>query len=214
MMKKTLLALVAAALVISMTACSGNTDAEKDGENDKDPITDNSGENGDGNGETNAEDENGTGDENDADNENNAEDENGDGETSTQTIAESFAAIFQENAADAESAKALADTLIEKSELPITLVSAEVAEGTLSGFGSTEITGFSEGAVFSPMIGSIPFISYVFVLPEDADIEEFTTLLSDNADLRWNICVTADEMKIDTKDNKVFFIMCPTNFEE
>ena len=33
----------------------------------------------------------------------------------------------------------------------------------------SEIKGFEEGSTFAPMIGTIPFIGYVFTLPADAD---------------------------------------------
>ena len=63
------------------------------------------------------------------------------------------------------------------------------------------------------MIGAIPFVGYIFVLPDDADVDAFKTTLSDNADLRWNICVEADEMVVDNVGNTVFFVMC-RNSEE
>ena len=38
--------------------------------------------------------------------------------------------------------------------------------------------------------------------------------LKANANLRWNICTTADEMVAGSVGNKVFFVMCPTEFTE
>ena len=89
-----------------------------------------------------------------------------------------------------------------------------VEEGMLTGFGNTEIKGFSEGTMFSPMIGTIPFVSYVFVLKDDTDAKEFVSTLESNADMRWNICTEAEEKLVETVDNKVFFIMCPKAIEE
>jgi hypothetical protein len=68
--------------------------------------------------------------------------------------------------------------------------------------------------MFAPMIGSIPFVGYVFTLSDDADVESFVTLLSENADPNWNICTEADETVIESAGNKVFFVMCPTSLEE
>ncbi|MBR3691844.1 MAG: hypothetical protein IKL89_03990 [Clostridia bacterium] len=89
-----------------------------------------------------------------------------------------------------------------------------VEEGFLTGFGETEIKGFKEGAMFAPMIGTIPFVGYIFKLEDGADVEAFKTTLKDNANLRWNICTEAEEMIVEHKDNTVFFLMCPKSFEQ
>ena len=89
-----------------------------------------------------------------------------------------------------------------------------VEEGLLSGFGNTEIKGFKSGAMFAPMIGSIPFVGYVFELSDGTNASSFISTLKSNADLRWNICVAADEMVTGSVGNKVFFVMCPTSLED
>ena len=71
------------------------------------------------------------------------------------------------------------------------------------------LTGFAQGAMFAPMIGTIPFVGYVFVLDEGADAEAFVQTLKDNADPRWNICTEADETIAEHVGNTVFFVMCP-----
>ncbi len=88
-----------------------------------------------------------------------------------------------------------------------------VEEGLLTGFGNVEIKGFEEGVMFSPMIGTIPFVGYIFTLPADADAEAFVTTLTDNANLGWNVCVEADQMLTEVVGNKVFFVMSPSTFE-
>lgn len=88
-----------------------------------------------------------------------------------------------------------------------------VEEGLLTGFNNAEITGFDEGVMFAPMIGSIPFVGYVFSLPEKADTEAFIQLLTDNADPRWNVCTQADETITGKAENMVFFVMSPAKFE-
>jgi hypothetical protein len=91
---------------------------------------------------------------------------------------------------------------------------APIAEGWLNGFDAESITGFAEGAVFAPMIGTIPFMGYIFTLAEDADVEAFKTQLTSSANLRWNICTEAEEMVCDNVGNKVFFVMAPKAIEE
>ena len=108
----------------------------------------------------------------------------------------------------------LANALIENPAIQFMGGAMPVEEGLLSGFDNTEIKGFKSGAVFMPMIGSIPFIGYVFELENQADIPAFISTLKESANLRWNICVTADEMVTGSVGNKVFFVMCPTTLEE
>lgn len=99
-------------------------------------------------------------------------------------------------------------------DLPFDLVGAEVAPGLLVGFGNTEITGFSRGYQFAPIIGSLPFMGYVFELPEETNITEFKEVLSANADLRWNICTEAEKTVIVESGNKVLFLMCNSSYEQ
>ncbi len=91
---------------------------------------------------------------------------------------------------------------------------APMVEGWLNGFTAESITGFTECAMFAPMIGTIAFMGYVFTLPEGADVEAFKTQLTSTADLRWNICTEAEEMVCDDEGDKVFFVMAPKTFEE
>ena len=89
-----------------------------------------------------------------------------------------------------------------------------IEPGMQMGFDNAEITGFSEGALFAPMIGTIPFIGYVFILEDGADVDAFKETLKSNANPRWNICTEAEETVVESVDNKVFFVMCPAAFEE
>ena len=112
------------------------------------------------------------------------------------------------------SAQEMADALLTNEIIPFAGAAMPVEQGNLMGFGNAEVTGFSEGVMFAPMIGTIPFIGYVFILEEGTDADAFVTTLKENADLRWNICTEAEEMVTDVVDNKVFFVMCPMEFEE
>ena len=105
----------------------------------------------------------------------------------------------------------LADTLIFDKMIPFSGATMPVEEGWLAGF-DTEITGFSDGVMFSPMIGTIPFVGYIFTVDESTS-DDFMKTLQDNANLRWNICTEADEMQTTIVDNYVFFVMSPSNFE-
>lgn len=97
---------------------------------------------------------------------------------------------------------------------PIIAISTEVVSiekySYIAGF-QTEIKGYNKAASIVPIIGSIPFIAYIF---EVEDPNTFAETLKSNADLRWNICTEADTMEIATVDNYVFFVMSPENFEQ
>ena len=112
------------------------------------------------------------------------------------------------------SAQEVADHLIQNEVLPFEAVTMPVEPGFLTGFDNAEIAGFNEGVMFAPMMGTIPFVGYVFVLEDGADVDGFVQTLEDNANLRWNICTEAEEMVAEAEGNTVFFLMCPKNFEE
>ncbi len=112
-----------------------------------------------------------------------------------------------------QTAQELAEELAAADYLPFEGVAAPVEPGWLMGFSAEEITGFSEGAMFAPMIGTIPFIGYVFTLDADADVEAFMQTLQDSADPRWNICTEAEEVIVANVGNTVLFVMAPLSFD-
>ena len=114
---------------------------------------------------------------------------------------------------EGKTALEIAEALATSSTLPFSGAAMEVEEGFLSGFDNYEVTWFSKGAMFAPMMGTIPFVGYIFELEEGADVEAFKTSLKDNANLRWNICTEAEEMTVENEGNMVFFLMSPTEFE-
>lgn len=89
----------------------------------------------------------------------------------------------------------------------------KVEKGYLSGLG--EFDAFENGASFKPMIGSIPFMGYVFEIDSDVNVYEFISTLKGQANLSWNVCTTADEILTSyskTADKTVvLFVMCPAN---
>lgn len=105
------------------------------------------------------------------------------------------------------------DGLAEACDIPLDLVAMEVEPGYLTGFDDVRITGFERGAQFGPMIGSIPFVGYLFELEDGEDPEHFMEVLRANANLRWNICTAADEMSFFAINDIVFFAMHPSTFE-
>ena len=86
-----------------------------------------------------------------------------------------------------------------------------VEPGFLQGF-SEEVDGFKSGAVFSPYIGTIPYIGYVFEVEDDVD--GFAEQLKSKANLSWNVCTQADEMVCETYKDRVFFVMAPLSFDD
>ena len=135
-------------------------------------------------------------------------------EDTAATVGQKLLADFKSKAASASGAVALAESILAHPIISFSGAAMAVEPGLLSGFGNTEITGFKDGAMFGPVIGSIPFVGYVFVLEDGADASAFVSTLKSSADLRWNICVEADEMVAGSSGNKVFFVMCPKTFEE
>ena len=138
-------------------------------------------------------------------------DNNEEAKTPAQMIYADFKAKLEAGEKDV---LALAQAVIENEEtIPFMGGAIEVEEGYLNGF-TSEIAGFSKGAMFAPMIGTIPFVGYIFELAEDADVDAFKAALKENADLRWNICTQADEMVCENEGNIVFFVMAPATFED
>ena len=129
------------------------------------------------------------------------------------TLGNTLLADFKQKAISGMDVLAIAEALVSNPVIQFSGGAMPIEEGLLSGFGNTEIKGFKSGAMFAPMIGSIPFVGYVFELNDSTNASSFISTLKSNADLRWNICVAADEMVTGSVGNKVFFVMCPTSLE-
>lgn len=119
----------------------------------------------------------------------------------TNTMGGKYGAAFLDS--ESSDVQAVVDELVAL-DIMENLVSIEVEPGYLDGF-DADITGFSKGVRFSPMIGSIPFVAYVL---ETDDTSALIKELQDNANMAWNICTMADEMYVTEKGDLVFFIMC------
>lgn len=111
------------------------------------------------------------------------------------------------------SAQDMASTLITNEAILFSGDTVPMEEGFLPGF-KEDITGFEEAIVFMPIIGSIPFVGYIFDLADDADVEAFVTNLQEKANMRWNVCTEAEQMVVASCGDKVFFVMCPNSLED
>ena len=129
-----------------------------------------------------------------------------------ETVGEVLLADFKANSEG--TAQEIADRIIANEIIPFSPMATPVEAGLLMGFDNAEITGFQEGVMFGPMMGTIPFVGYIFVLEDGDDVDAFVNTLKDNANLRWNICTEAEELTVDSEDNTVFFLMSPKKFEE
>lgn len=125
-------------------------------------------------------------------------------------------ADFQERIAAAPDAslEELAAGLLENPVIKFMSMTMPMGEEDyLQGF-DTEITGFQECVWFGPGMGSIAFAGYLFRLEDGADVDAFMQTLKDNANLRWQICVSADECIVENVGNTVFFLMAPYGMDD
>ena len=130
------------------------------------------------------------------------------------TVAATFAAAFKAEAAkEGATTNAIATALSTNELVAFMPMVQDMEAGYFAGF-TADITGFKAATAFMPMIGTIPFLSYVFELEADADKDAFVANLNDTADLRWNICTAAEEIVVETEGNFVFVIMAPLSFEQ
>lgn len=107
--------------------------------------------------------------------------------------------------------EALAEKLAANENVPMECGFMAVEPGYLNGF-DEEVDGFKSGAVFSPYIGTIPYVGYVFEV--EGDIDAFVEQLKSKANLNWNICTQADEIVCETYKDRVFFVMAPLSFDD
>lgn len=137
------------------------------------------------------------------------------GEAATgETLGQTLLTVFKDQLATNPemTAQELADVLISNEKILFSGMTMPVEEGFLMGF-NADITGFEEAVTFGPMIGTIPFMGYVFTLAEDADVDAFVATLETNANPAWNVCTEAEETVMEAVGNKVFFLMCPVSLE-
>ena len=200
-MKKLIALLLSIAMLVCISACGSNDNGAESGSSDV--VTENS--QSEVSDETSVEN---TTDES-SDDQTSVE-ESSDAAQSGDTAGQTLYKAFQDtvNSDPSLSAQQIADAVMANEIIQFGPMSMPIEPGLLSGFGNAEITGFDEGVMFGPAIGTIPFIGYVFTLSEGTDVDTFVKTLEDNADLRWNICTEAEEMVAGNVGNTVFFVMC------
>lgn len=112
-------------------------------------------------------------------------------------------------------AKAITTMFTTDENIPYMLIQEGLDPEYFAGFKEGfKPEGYVSGSRFAPMIGSIPFVGYVFELKEDTDVEAFMKELKDNSDPAWNICVEADQTVVGAYGRMVLFVMCPKSIEE
>lgn len=127
------------------------------------------------------------------------------------TVAEVLTEQFQDEIKNEKDIEKVASNISKNKVLDIQVEVSAIEKGDyISGF-QTEIQGFDSAVAIRPMIGSIPFVAYIF---EVENAEQFAENLKSSADLRWNICTEADNLEVATVGNYVFFIMSPETFDQ
>lgn len=130
-------------------------------------------------------------------------------EVSDKTIAEKYIEVFKKSAKqNGATTKSIAEKLSKSDIVDMATLVQDMSPGYFAGF-DAEIAGFKKCTAFVPMIGTIPFVSYVFEIAPYTDADSFIKYLKENANLRWNICTTADEMCVVKEGKFIFFIMSP-----
>lgn len=126
------------------------------------------------------------------------------------TVSDNLVSSFNEYSKKENNAKKIAENISKDKSIKIAVDVMKVEEGLLDGF-DNKIEGFKNAYAIKPMIGSQPFIAYVF---ETENVVELKEILENNANKRWNICTEADELKIVDSGNYVFLVMSPKSFDE
>lgn len=127
------------------------------------------------------------------------------------TVAKTLGIQFEDEIKNEKNIEKVAKKLAENEILEISVDVSKIKKGDyISGF-QKEIKDFKNAYAIRPMIGTIPFVAYIF---EVENANEFAEDLKSNADLRWNICTEADEMNAVVNGDYVFFVMSPKNFDQ
>lgn len=124
------------------------------------------------------------------------------------TIGSNLEADFEAALSSCSSTEEIVNILVKNATLgEWNMVVEPIKEGYLNGF-DADITGFSEGTMFVPMINTIPFVGYVF---KTDDADTLADTLYNHAKLDWNICTEADELIVNSNGDYVFCVMAPNS---
>lgn len=117
---------------------------------------------------------------------------------------------FQKHAKEESDPMEIAQKIIADDLAEISLDAESVESGWLNGF-DEDVTGFTKGVMIAPVIGSIPYVSYVF---ETDDPEALVEELDEKHNMRWNICTEAEEKVSSIYENLVYYAMVPGEEDE
>lgn len=120
------------------------------------------------------------------------------------TVGTKLFSAFAQSISTTKDLKATAEEISDSKISGYECAVNEMSEGFLNGF-DADITGFNKCYGFGPMIGSIPYVCYLF---ETDDANALKENLLKHADPRWNICTEADETVCEIYGDYVFFVMC------
>lgn len=126
------------------------------------------------------------------------------------TVAQCLLNTFYAEASDGADIEDIAAKILEDDCISmISTVTDTVEPGYLAGF-DEEVKGFSKGVSFGPVIGTLPFVGYIF---ETDTPDVLVDGLNNTVNLNWNICTSADEVAITSLDNYVFVVLAPYSFD-
>ena len=126
------------------------------------------------------------------------------------TIAGKLAKQFYDEIKDNKDLEKIANKLSENEIIEFSVGVEELNEDSYFAGITTEVKGFKKAYAIRPMIGTIPFVAYMF---EVDDAEAFEANLKENVDLRWNICTEADTVESVVFENYVFIVLSPNGSE-
>lgn len=131
-------------------------------------------------------------------------------EEEASTMGTALAAQFKKEIKNSDNITDIMFKLLENEVVDFKTNAYEFSGSCYMGF-TEEIIAFDKGVCGQPVIGSIPFICYIF---KATDAEGLKKTLLEKADPRWNICVEAEETVAEVFGDYVFFAMCPAAEEE
>jgi hypothetical protein len=99
---------------------------------------------------------------------------------------------------------AISAKVAELTDNELSVMGSPMEAGYLPWF-NNEVTGFSECYVTMPMIGTIPFISYVFRVSSASEAEAFLAKINAEFNLRYVLCNPADTLVTAIYGDLVFF---------
>lgn len=129
--------------------------------------------------------------------------------TSCEDTEEHIINTFEDNSD--KSPQEIAQILTEDEQFPFDCFIEDVFEGLLKGF-DRQIAGFVNAVVLQSEDPINPFISYIFELDGDTDVDKFVDEVTHAAQKDWNPYGEADEVIVETDGDKVIVIITPEDF--